>query len=94
MIDTYLSDHARKQAQRRGIASQTLDLVLYHSDRSRKLPGQARALWISRRGRQRLVQGGFPASQVDRTSGVRMLVSIPDDVILTVEHATRRRHWA
>jgi len=94
MIATELSTHAQLQAQRRGIAPRTLDLVLAYADKSRKLPGKARALWISRKGRDRLVWSGFAASEVERASGVRLIVDLRDDVVVTVEHATARRAWA
>jgi hypothetical protein len=94
MIETRLSDHARRQAQRRGIATQTLDLILSHSDRSQKLPGKARALWISRRARERLICAGFGPSEVDRARGVRIVVALDDDVVTTVEHMLARRAWA
>ena len=94
MIMTRLSNHAEQQAQRRGISARTLELVLSHSDRSQKLPGRARALWVSPRARARLVWLGFAAADVDRTSGVRLIVHTADDVVMTVEHATTRRAWA
>ncbi len=94
MIATYLSTHATRQAQRRGITFDTIDLVLNHADRSQKLPGNTRALWISRKGRNRLTNAGLPPANVDRSSGVRLIIAIRDDVIFTVEHTTKRRHWA
>ena len=94
MIITRLSTHAERQAQRRGISARTLDLVLNHSDRSQKRSGQARALWVSPKARARLVWLGFPAAEVDRASGVRLIVHTADDVVMTVEHATARRAWA
>ncbi len=94
MIATQLSTHATHQAQRRGITFDTIDLVLNHADRSQKLSGNARALWISRKGRSRLTNAGLPPADVDRSSGVRLILAIRDDVVLTVEHTTTRRHWA
>src|SRR5262249_28018686 len=94
MIETRLSLHAERQAQRRGIAPQTLDLVLRHADRSRKLPGKARALWVSRKRRQRLISSGFPPSVVDRVRGVGIRIAIDYDVVMTVEHMLVRRAWA
>jgi hypothetical protein len=94
MIETRLSAHAERQAQRRGVASQTLDLILNHADRSQKLPGKARALWVSRKARERLVWSGFTASEVDRTRGVRIIVALDDDIVTTVEHMLARRAWA
>jgi len=94
MIATQLSTHAQLQAQRRGIGQRTLDLVLGHADKSRKLPGKARALWISRKGRKRLIWAGVAASEADRTCGVRLIIDLRDDVALTVEHAFARRAWA
>jgi hypothetical protein len=94
MIETRLSAHAERQAQRRGIAMQTLDLILRHSDRSQKLPGKARALWISRKARDRLICAGFMPSEVDRARGVRIVVAVEDDVVTTVEHMLGRRAWA
>jgi hypothetical protein len=94
MIATRLSAHAERQAQRRGIARQTLDLVLRYADRSRKLPGRARAIWVSRRARQQLICSGFASSDVDRTRGVRIIVALDDDVVTTVEHMLARRAWA
>jgi len=94
MIETRLSMHAERQAQRRGISPQTLDLVLRHADRSRKLPGKARALWVSRKGRERLVCSGFPPGVVDRVRGVRIVVALDDDIVTTVEHMLVRRAWA
>lgn len=93
-IDTRISNHALEQSQRRGIARDTLHLVLNHYDRSRKIPGYARALWIGPRGRKALVQAGFPPALVDRCSGVRAIVDLADDIVLTVEHTRKRRRWA
>jgi hypothetical protein len=94
MIETRLSLHAELQAQRRGIAARTLDLILAHADRSRKLPGKARALWVSPKARSQLIRSGFQPSDVDRTRGVRIVVAIDDDIITTVEHMLARRAWA
>lgn len=94
MIETRLSAHAERQAQRRGIAPQTLDLILRHADRSQKLPGKSRALWVSRRARERLIFSGFMPSEVDRARGVRIVVALDDDVVTTVEHMLARRAWA
>ena len=94
MIKTYLSPHAARQAQRRGVARSTLDLVLRHADRSRKLPGRARALWLSQRGRRQLIHAGLASSEVDRARGVRLIVALEDDVVVTVEHMLARRQWA
>jgi hypothetical protein len=94
MIATRLSAHAERQAQRRGIARQTLDLVLRYADRSRKLPGRARALWVSRRARGQLICSGFAPADVDRTRGIRLIVAFDDDVVTTVEHMLARRAWA
>jgi hypothetical protein len=94
MIETRLSTHAARQAQRRGVAHQTLQLVLTYADRSRKLPGKARALWVSRKGRERLICSGFPPNEIDRTRGVRIVVALDDDIVTTVEHMLARRAWA
>jgi hypothetical protein len=93
-IATKLSEHARRQAQRRGISRETLDLVLLYHDRSRKVPGFGRALWIGRRGRDALIRAGFSVANVTRSAGVRAIVDLADDVVLTVEHSCRRRCWA
>lgn len=93
-IDTQVSHHAARQAQRRGIASCTISLILECSDRSQKVSGNARALWISRKGRDRLIRSGLPVGEIDRASGVRLIVSIRDDVVITVEHMLARRLWA
>lgn len=94
MIETRLSSHAERQAQRRGIAPRTLDLILRHADRSQKLPGKSRALWISRKARQRLISAGFVPGEVDRARGVRIVIALDDDVVTTVEHMLARRAWA
>ena len=94
MIAATLSNHAVHQAQRRGISATTLELVLAHADRSQKLRGGACALWVSRRKRKSLTQHGLAPSDVDRTSGVRLIVSLRDDVIITVEHIMTRRYCA
>jgi hypothetical protein len=94
MIATRLSAHAERQAQRRGVAHRTLDLVLTYADRSRKLPGRARALWVSPRARQQLICSGLAPSDVDRTRGVRIIVALDDDIVTTVEHMLARRAWA
>jgi hypothetical protein len=94
MITTELSNHAERQAQRRGISPYTLDLILNHADKSRKLPGKARALWISRKGREKLIWCGFAPNEVDRASGVRLIIDLRDDVVTTVEHMLARRAWA
>ena len=92
-IETTLSSHAAHQAQRRGISFETLRLVLMHSDRSQGLPGRARALWISKRKRTRLIHSGFAPSEIDKTSGVRLVINIREDIVMTVEHMRARRRW-
>lgn len=77
-----LAQHA---AQRRGIASNTLEMDFAYADRARKLRGGARAVWVSRRKCAALTQHGFAPSAVDRTDGVRLIVSIEGDVIITIE---------
>jgi hypothetical protein len=94
MIETRLSLHAERQAQRRGVARRTLDLILAYADRSHKLPGRARALWVSPKARSRLIFSGFSPDEVDRTRGVRIIVAIDDDTVTTVEHMLARRAWA
>ena len=89
-----LSRHAAHQAQRRGISPATVDLVLAHADRSQPLRGGARALWVSRRKRKSLTLNGFAPSEIDRVSGIRLIVSFDDDVIITVEHMLTRRRFA
>lgn len=91
MIETRLSAHAKQQAQRRGITRSTLDLILRHGDRSRKLPGNARARWVSPKGRDQLIWAGLPSSEVDRTRGIRLVLALEGDVIVTVEHMLWRR---
>jgi hypothetical protein len=92
-IATQVSAHAVQQAQRRGVSLSTLECVLHHHDRSRKLPGMSRALWIGRKGRAALIRAGFPVAEIERCRGVRLIVSMVDDVVLTVEHALARRRW-
>jgi hypothetical protein len=92
-IQTQVSDHALRQSQRRGISRETLGLVLLYHDRSRKVPGYARALWIGPRGRTALVRAGLPAAMIDRCAGVRAIVDLRDDIVLTVEHTCKRRRW-
>ena len=94
MIEKRLSMHAERQAQRRGIARNTLGLILRHADRSRKLPGKARALWVSPKARDRLIWSGLPTNEVERTRGVRLVVALEGYVVVTVEHMLRRRAWA
>lgn len=93
-VSTVLSLHAQRQAQRRGIGSRTIDLILIHHDRSRKLPGRCRAIWISRKGRERLTRGGYFPSEIDRIAGIQIIIDLRDDVAVTVEHSVRRRAWA
>jgi hypothetical protein len=92
-IETKVSEHALRQSQRRGISLETLDLVLTHHDRSRKVPGYARALWIGPQGRKALVRAGLPAALVERCAGVRAIVHLGQDLVLTVEHTCKRRRW-
>lgn len=93
MIETHISRHAERQAQRRGITRRTLDLILTYADRSRKLPGRARALWLSRKAREQLICSGFAPSEVDRTRGVRLVIALDEDVVMTIEHMLGRRAW-
>jgi hypothetical protein len=92
-IETRVSNHALRQSQRRGISQQTLDLVLTYYDRSRKVPGYARALWIGPRGREALIRAGIPVALIERCAGVRVIVDLAEDLILTVEHTCKRRRW-
>jgi len=94
MIEMQLSAHAKRQAQRRGITRSTLDLILRHGDRSCKLSSNARARWVSRRARDRLIRAGVPSREVDRTRSVRLIVALDNNVVMTVEHMLRRRAWA
>lgn len=93
-IAVMFSPHSLQQAQRRGISTRSLSLVLTHHDRSQKVPGLCRALWVSPKRRKSLVQSGVPAADVDRLAGVRLIISLRDDEVVTVEHAIARRHWA
>ena len=94
LIPTRLSNHAARQAQRRGITLPTLDFILDHADRSGKLRGHSHALWVSRKGRECLKWAGFAPREIDRTRGIRLIVSTFDDVVITVEHTLTRRRWA
>jgi hypothetical protein len=93
MVRVEFSAHSLQQARRRGISPVTLALLVEHYDRSRKVPGLCRALWVSRRRRQAMVRSGVPAADVDRLAGVRIIVGLRDDTVRTVEHARERRHW-
>ena len=90
-IETKVSEHALRQSQRRGISRETLDLVLTYHDRSRKVPGYARALWIGPRGRKALIRAGLPVALIERCAGVRAIVHLGEDLVLTVEHSLKRR---
>jgi hypothetical protein len=92
-IETKVSEHALRQAQRRGISHETLGLVLTYHDHSRKVWGYARALWIGPKGRKALVRAGLPVALVERCAGVRAIVHLGQDLVLTVEHTCKRRHW-
>src|SRR5712691_6195045 len=89
-IATTLTEHARRQAQRRGITLRTLELVLILG-KSQKLRTKARAAWISSKIRRRLIRAGFAPAEIDRCAGVRLI--IVDDAVVTVEHTLKRRHW-
>jgi hypothetical protein len=91
-IETRVSEHALRQSQRRGISRETLDLVLTYHDRSRKLPGYARALWIGLRGRKALVRAGLPVALIEHCTGVRAIVDLGEDLVLN-EHTCKRRRW-
>jgi hypothetical protein len=92
-IRTDISDHALRQLQRRGITRETLELVLLYHNRSRKVPGYARALWIGPRGRRVLVHAGLPVSVVERMCGRPRNRRLADDLVLSVEHTCKRRRW-
>jgi hypothetical protein len=92
-IETTVSEHALRQSQRRGISREVLDLVLRHSDRSRKVSGYARAIWIGPRGRRALIHAGLRTALVERCSGVRAIVHLADDIVVAVEHTCKRRRW-
>jgi hypothetical protein len=94
MIEVAFTSHALLQARRRGISFRSLELVLVHHDRSQKVPGLGRALWVSPKRRKSLVKSGLPAAEVDRLAGVRLIVGIRTDAVYTVEHMLARRHWA
>jgi hypothetical protein len=87
------SPHSLLQARRRGISPVTLALLLEHYDRSKKVAGRCRALWVSRRRRQTLVYPGIPAAEVERLVGIRIIVGLEDYTVRTVEHARVRRRW-
>jgi hypothetical protein len=87
------SRHSLRQARRRGISPITLALILEHHDKSRKVGGLCRALWVSPRRRRKLVHSGVPPADVDRLAGIRIIVGVHDDTVRTVEHSTVRRRW-
>lgn len=92
-IQTTVSEHALRQSQRRGISRDVIDLIISHNDRSQKVPGRGRAIWISSRKRDALIRAGFRIAVVERSAGVRLIVHIEEDVVLTAEHCCKRRHW-
>jgi Tfp pilus assembly protein PilZ len=92
-IQTTISDHALRQSQRRGISRDVIELIISHNDRSQKVPGRGRAIWISPRGRDALIRAGLRVALVERSAGVRLVVHIEDDVVLTAEHCCKRRRW-
>ena len=89
----YLSDHAVRRAQMRGVSRDAIDLISQVADRRVRVPGGAVALSISDRARQRLIEGGLRPSEVDRTCSVVLIADEPSHTIITVEHATRRRRF-
>lgn len=59
-IATRFTPHALRQAQRRGIHHDTLALVLERHDRSQKVPGRGRALWMGDAGAKHWLAPAFP----------------------------------
>src|SRR5262245_46756657 len=55
--------------------------------RTARAQAYARALWIGPRGREALVRAGLPVALIERCAGVRAIVDIGEDLVLTVEHA-------
>ena len=45
------------------------------------------------RGRKALARAGLPAALIERCAGVRAVVDLGEDVVLTVGHTCRRRRW-
>jgi hypothetical protein len=89
----YLSEHAVRRAQMRGVSRDAINLISQVADRRVRVPGGAVALSISDRARQRLIEGGLRPSEVGRTCSVVLIADEPSHTIITVEHATRRRHF-
>src|SRR4051812_26849936 len=91
MIKAELSIEAERCAQRRGIAHKTLDLIFANADRSRRISRNARIVWISSEARERMIWQGFPAKDVERTGGIRLIVDQADDLVVTVGRSGPRR---
>lgn len=81
-----LTDHAADRMQRRGVAGDSVALVLAHADRRVAAGSGAVALSITRRQRQNLCERGLAPALLDRTAGLILLLSRETGAVITVMH--------
>jgi hypothetical protein len=85
-----LTNHARKQAQRRGISIEAVNLIIEEADIRDWSGDGCRSLQVSgKRLGQLIAQGDLEPCLAERVNGVS-LVRASDGVIVTVMHKIRR----
>ncbi len=86
-----LSNHARLRGQQRGITNQTICFVYQEHDCQRHIGGGLRAVYLSRRRVAALREQGVRAQDLDRASGVFLVINPKNRNVITVLHDIGRR---
>jgi hypothetical protein len=86
-----LSNHAIIRAQQRGILIETIEMIVILADRRTRTPGGTVALSVSDKARARWINGGLPATTMDRAKGIVLIADPDTNTLVTVEHTHGRR---
>jgi len=87
---TKITRHARRRAQQRAVSRHQIDLVRQFGDREIKSHNGSRFLMISGKVVQELIDEGFAASDVDKLTRLRLILSRKDN-LMTCYWSNRRR---
>lgn len=86
-----LSDHAKRQAQMRGISHDIIGHIVELGDRRTWIGAGCQAVSISRREMARLSPSVLPPQLRDRAAGVAVVLSPDETAVVTVMHMQGQR---
>jgi hypothetical protein len=82
----FLSAHAQRRSQQRGVRSAVVDFIVRHADVELEAGNGCRSLRISKKGRATLIRNGEPVADVERATNVIVVVCEESNEVVTVMH--------